>query len=44
MQWLIWVGAVLAVVGLCTIMWSALEVAKAKRAGLTDEDLGAPSR
>ena len=38
-QWLIWVGAVMAVLGLCTIVWSAIQVAKAKREGLSDEEL-----
>ena len=41
MQSLIWIGAVLAVLGIGTIIWSAVQVARAKGAGLDDEALKA---
>ena len=41
MQILIWVGAALAFIGLCTILWSGMRVAAARRANLSDEDLKA---
>ena len=41
MQWLIWIGAVMTLIGLCTIVWSALQVGRARKRGLTDEELRA---
>ncbi|MEZ5686837.1 MAG: hypothetical protein R3D78_13590 [Paracoccaceae bacterium] len=41
MQILIWIGAVVTLVGLAVILWSILEIVKAKRAGLDDETLRA---
>ncbi|SMP36224.1 hypothetical protein [Shimia sagamensis] len=39
MQWMIWVGALLSVVGLVGLVLSIVKVAKARRAGLSDEEL-----
>lgn len=39
MQILIWIGAVVTLIGLAVILWSILEIVKAKRAGLDDETL-----
>lgn len=41
MQILIWIGAVVTLVGLAVILWSILEIVNAKRAGLDDETLRA---
>ncbi|WP_422050175.1 hypothetical protein [Shimia sp.] len=41
MQWMIWGGALLSLIGLLGLMLSILKVAKAKRAGLSDEELRA---
>lgn len=41
MQYLIWIGAGMAVLGVGTIVWSALQVAAARRADLSDENLKA---
>lgn len=39
MQYLIWVGAAIAMVGLAGIVLSMVRVARARRAGLSDADL-----
>lgn len=39
MEYLIWIGAGISVVGLVGILLSILRVAKAKRANLSDEEL-----
>ncbi|MBD3678662.1 MAG: hypothetical protein HUJ27_09695 [Rhodobacteraceae bacterium] len=39
MEWLIWIGAVLSLLGLAGIVWCILAVMKAKRAGLSDEEM-----
>ena len=41
METVIWIGAALSVVGLIGIIYSIIAVARAKRAGLTDEELRA---
>ena len=41
MQWMIWGGALLSLIGLLGLMLSIVKVAKAKRAGLSDEELRA---
>ena len=41
MEIVIWIGAALSVVGLIGIIYSIIAVARAKRAGLTDEELRA---
>ena len=39
MEIIVWIGAALSAIGLCGIVYSLIAVAKAKRAGLSDEDL-----
>jgi hypothetical protein len=39
MEWLIWAGALLSVVGLIGLVLSIVKVTKARRSGLSDEDL-----
>ncbi|MDF1619471.1 hypothetical protein [Pseudothioclava nitratireducens] len=39
MELLIWIGAAVTLIGIGAILWSILQVAKAKRAGLDDEAL-----
>ena len=41
MEFLIWIGAAVTLVGLAIIVWSILAILKAKRAGLSDEELRA---
>ncbi|WP_090159190.1 hypothetical protein [Loktanella sp. DSM 29012] len=41
MQTLIWIGAVVSVLGLCGVVYSIIIVARAKRADLTDAELRA---
>jgi hypothetical protein len=41
METVIWIGAALSVVGLIGIVYSIFAVARAKRAGLSDEELRA---
>ncbi len=41
MQWLIWVGAVLSLTGFIGLILSILKVNRARKAGLSDEDLRA---
>ncbi|WP_197919182.1 hypothetical protein [Thiosulfatihalobacter marinus] len=41
MEWLIWAGALLSVVGLIGLVLSIVKVTKARRSGLSDEDLRA---
>ncbi|MEZ5685351.1 MAG: hypothetical protein R3D78_05370 [Paracoccaceae bacterium] len=41
MQILIWIGALVTLIGLAIILWSILEIVKAKRAGLDDDALRA---
>ncbi|MDV7269356.1 hypothetical protein RYZ20_00400 [Thioclava sp. A2] len=41
MEFLIWIGAAVTLAGLAIIVWSILAILKAKRAGLSDEDLRA---
>ncbi|WP_298492235.1 hypothetical protein [uncultured Maritimibacter sp.] len=39
MDWMIWIGAAISVVGLLGLVTSAMRVVKAKRAGLDDDAL-----
>ncbi|CUH52729.1 hypothetical protein J7382_06845 [Shimia sp. R11_0] len=41
MQWVIWGGAFLSIVGLLGLMLSIVKVAKARKSGLSDEELRA---
>ena len=41
MENLIWIGALVSLVGLAGLVWCILSVWKAKKAGLGDEDLRA---
>jgi hypothetical protein len=41
MQWMIWGGALLSLIGLLGLLLSIVKVAQAKRAGLSDEALRA---
>ena len=39
MEIIVWIGVALSAIGLCGIVYSIIAVAKAKRAGLSDEKL-----
>ncbi|WP_406720974.1 hypothetical protein RPE78_00840 [Thioclava litoralis] len=39
MQFLIWTGAIISVLGLAGLAWCILTVAKAKRAGLSEDEM-----
>ncbi|SHG63158.1 hypothetical protein SAMN05444003_0235 [Cognatiyoonia sediminum] len=39
MQYLIWIGTVISVIGLAGIIMSIVRVSKAKKANLSDEDM-----
>ena len=39
MDWLIWIGAAISVVGLCGLFWCILTVLRARKADLDDEAL-----
>lgn len=39
MDWLIWVGIGISVLGLCSLIWSIFLAVRAKKAGLDDEAL-----
>lgn len=39
MQWLVWGGALVSLIGLCGLVLSIVKVAKARNAGLSDEEL-----
>ncbi|MDO6481781.1 hypothetical protein [Shimia thalassica] len=39
MEWLVWGGAIISLLGLVGLVWSIIKVAKARKAGLSDEDL-----
>ncbi|MBM7069246.1 hypothetical protein [Actibacterium sp. 188UL27-1] len=41
MESLIWIGALLSVVGLAGIIWCIVDVSRARRAGLDDDTLRA---
>ena len=41
MEIVVWVGAVLSVLGMCGIVYSIVVVTRAKRANLSDEELRA---
>ncbi|PYE81410.1 hypothetical protein [Pseudoroseicyclus aestuarii] len=41
MQALIWIGAAVTLVGLCTIIWSGLKVMRLRRADLPDDEFRA---
>ena len=39
MDWLVWGGALVSVAGLVGLVWCIFRVARARRAGLSDEEL-----
>lgn len=39
MVWLIWIGAAISVAGLLGLVWCILKVVKARKSGLSDEEL-----
>ncbi len=39
MEWLIWLGAAVSVTGLAGLIWCIAAVWRAKRAGLSDDEL-----
>ena len=39
MDWLIWTGAVLSLVGLAGLIWCIVWVARGRRSGLPDEEM-----
>jgi hypothetical protein len=41
MEWLIWIGAAVSLVGLAGIIWCILLVAKARRAELPEDEMRA---
>ena len=41
MDWLVWIGAALTLLGLCGIVISILKIQKARKAGLEDDALRA---
>lgn len=41
MDWLIWTGAVISLVGLAGLIWCIVMAAKAKREGLPDDQMRA---
>jgi len=41
MEWLIWIGAVVSLVGLAGIIWCIFIVAKARRGNLAEEEMRA---
>ncbi|PSL21731.1 hypothetical protein [Shimia abyssi] len=41
MEWLVWAGALLSVIGLVGLVASIIKANKARRAGLSDEELRA---
>lgn len=41
MEWLIWIGAMVSLVGLAGIIWCIFSVAKAKRANLAEDEMRA---
>jgi hypothetical protein len=41
MEWLIWAGAAISVIGMLGLIWCILRVARAKKAGLPEEDMRA---
>lgn len=41
MQSLVWIGAVITLLGLGGLVWCILKVTRARKAGLSDEDLRA---
>ncbi|MDV4145475.1 MULTISPECIES: hypothetical protein [Shimia] len=41
MEWLVWGGATVSLVGLCGLVLSIVRVARARKAGLSDEELRA---
>ncbi|MDJ0630222.1 MAG: hypothetical protein QNJ44_18350 [Rhodobacter sp.] len=44
MDWLIWTGAAVSLLGVAGLVWCIVIVARAKRANLSDNDLNAQLR
>lgn len=40
-DWIIWSGAALSLLGLLGLIWCIIKVTRAKRAGLTDDEMRA---
>lgn len=41
MEWLIWIGAAVTLAGVALLLWCVLTIARARRAGLADDQLKA---
>jgi len=41
MDWLIWLGALISLIGLAGLVWCIVLVARARRANLSDEEMRA---
>ncbi|WP_163846226.1 hypothetical protein [Pseudooceanicola aestuarii] len=41
MEWLVWIGALISVLGLAGLVWSILTVLRARRTAQSDEELRA---
>lgn len=41
MEWLVWAGALISLIGLIGVIWCIIKVMAARRAGLADEALKA---
>jgi hypothetical protein len=44
MEWLIWLGALVSLIGLSCLVWCIIKVWRARKAGLDDETLRAEIR
>lgn len=44
MEWLIWLGALISLIGLAGLVWCIIKVWRARKAGLDDETLRAEIR
>jgi len=44
MEWLIWLGALVSLIGLAGLVWCIIKVWRARKAGLDDEALRAEIR
>ncbi|MFO7770588.1 hypothetical protein HAT86_06960 [Roseovarius gahaiensis] len=44
MEWLIWLGALVSLIGLAGLVWCIIKVWRARKAGLDDETLRAEIR
>lgn len=44
MEWLIWIGALVSLIGLAGLVWCIIKVWRARKAGLDDDSLRAEIR